>query len=109
MGVQLLTAPLVNDRARLGLARRFGEDAQLHRSALAAALGLDPSQLGESLLVDLEPQLELRLKVDQQGLAELARVEAERGGEGRAVQLGIFPEATGQAEAGAVIYERGSK
>ena len=35
---------------------------------------------------------ELRLRQDKLGAAELARVEAERGGDARAVQMGVFPE-----------------
>ena len=35
--------------------------------------------------------LELRLRQDQEGVAELTRVERERGGSATAVQLGVFP------------------
>ena len=36
---------------------------------------------------------ELKLKADEEGLVELRRVEAQRGGGARAVQLGVFPAA----------------
>ena len=35
--------------------------------------------------------MELRLRQDEEGLVELTRVEAERGADATAVQLGVFP------------------
>ena len=39
--------------------------------------------------------MELRLRQDKEGVAELTRVESERGADARAVQLGVFPAASG--------------
>ena len=45
-------------------------------------------------------QMELKLQEDQASLAELTRVEAERGSESTAVQLGVFPQTEPQVERG---------
>lgn len=49
------------------------------------------AQAAKGRLASRVAQQELRVRMDREALAELSRVEAERGGGAAAVQPGIFP------------------